>query len=159
MGYRLPRALIEELAGHQTVELPRAKVHGCDLKSVTLRASDPGRCFPLLKDSEREAAGQLLYELSVQRLEVGLSEAPSPRHRGHMVREVMNSNPRWYSRLCDRFTKKRGSGRKRQGKRHHDTDVRRPFVERALQRLSEGRPPRFDYDFRVLPIVRAAANC
>lgn len=160
MGYRLPRALLEELAGQQTVALPRAKVHGCDLPSVTLRASDPGRCFPLPTKAEREAAGQLLYELSVQRLEVGLVEAPEQRHhRGQMVRAVMNTNPKWYQRLCTKYAKKRGPGLKRRGHRKHDTDIRRPFVERSLERLMGGASPRFDYDFRVLPIVRAAATC
>lgn len=159
MGYRLPKALIEELAGHQSVELPRAKVYNCEMKSLTLTASDPGRCFPLLKDSEREAAGRLLYEMSVQRLEVGLSEAPSPRHRGHMVREVMNQNPSWYRRLCSRYTAKRGPGLKRRGHRKHDTDIRRCRIERSLERLSNGKAPRTSNDFRVLPIVRAAATC
>lgn len=158
MGYRLPKALIEDLAGQQTVELPRAKVYGCDLKAVTLRASDPGRCFPLLKDSEREAAGQLLYELSVQRLEVGLVEAPSPRHRGHMVREVMNQNPKWYQRLCSKFTCARRSPTKRRGHRKHDTGIKRRNVERSLERMSKGVLCTTN-DFRVLPIVRAAATC
>lgn len=159
MGYRLPRALIEELAGQQTVELSRAKVYGCDLKPVTLRASDPGRCFPLLTKTEREAAGQLLYELSVQRLEVGLAEAPEQRsHRGQMVRTVMNANPKWYQRLCSKFTCARKSPTKRRGHRKHDTAIKRYNVERSLERMSKGIATTAN-DFRVLPIVRAAATC
>lgn len=158
MGYRLPKALIEELAGRYTVDLPRTKVYGCDLRPVTLTACDPGRCFPLLSDSEREAAGQLLYELSVQRLEVGLSEAPSPRHRNHRVREVMNANPKWYQRLCGKFTCSRTSPTKRRGHRHHDTAIKRRCVERSLERMMQGTL-KTTYDFRVLPIVRAAAKC
>ena len=114
------------------------------MKPVPLITSDPGRCLPPLSPAEREAAGQLLYELSVQRLEVGLSEASDSRHRGHMVRTVFNRNPTWYQKLCNKSTKKRSAATlKRRGHRKHDTDIRRCFVER----------------FIVLPVVRAAAKC
>lgn len=172
MGYRLPKGLIEELAGSRvSVELPRAKVYGCDLRPLTLTTSDPGRCFPDPTMAERAAAGQLLYELSQQRLEVGLSEAPEQRsHRGQMVRMVMNRNPTWYRKLCDKHTCARGArakdpmakrraSLKRRGHRKHDTSIKRPQIEAALQRLSDGNPPNHTNDFRVLPIVRAAAAC
>lgn len=162
MGYRLPTALIEELAGeYMRHDLPRATVYGCEVKPAPLVGRQIGRCLPLLSAAEREAAGQLLYELSMQRLEVGLSEAPERRsHRGQMVREVMNRNPSWYRRLCTRYTAKRSlTSLKRRGHRKHDTDIRRRFVEQALQRLMDSAEPTHDYDFRLLPIIRAAASC
>ena len=160
MGYRLPAKLIEDLAGQHGADLPTSTVYGCALKSVPLIASDPGRCFPSPSPAERDAAGQLLYELSMQRLEVGLSEAPDSRHRGHMVRTVFNRNPTWYQKLCNKSTKKRSAAtRKRRGHRKHDTDIRRCFIERSLERLSNGQSPSHAYDFIVLPVVRAAAKC
>lgn len=160
MGYRLPKALIERLAGVRvSVDLPRVKVYGCELRPITLTTTDPGRCFPAPSKAERAAAGQLLYEMSEQRLEVGLVEAPEPKHRNHQVREVFNRNPTWYRKLCDKHTCQRRNPRKRQGHRKHDTSLKRHDIEASLQRLMDGNPPNHPNDFRVLPIVRAAAAC
>jgi hypothetical protein len=71
----------------------------------------------------------------------------------------MNQNPKWYQRLCLKVDAKRGPGMKRRGHRKHDTGIRRCRIERSLERLSEGKPPSTANDFRVLPIVRAAATC
>ncbi len=159
MGYRLPWKMLSELgSGPVSTELPRCRVHNCDLRPVTLYGPNLGRCFPVPTEAERAAASTLHSELCQQRLEVVLDEAPEPRYRGHRVRTVISENPAWYQRLCRGYAKKRGPGRKRSGHHEHDTDIRRCFVESALQRLADGHPPTHEYDFRVLPIVRREAQ-
>lgn len=157
MGYRLPWKLLESLAtDHTLLDFPVVKVHGQKLHGVTLYGSNLGRCFPALNAAEQDAAGLLHFELCESYLQVELSPAPSPKYNGHMVREAWNTNPKWYQQLCRKHTKKRSPAKAR-NRRHHDTDIRRPSVMRALERLTNGQPPCYVNDFYLLPIIRAAA--
>lgn len=81
----------------------------------------------------------MLAELTHERLEVALAGAPDPKHCGHRVRVVNGQNPEWYRELCSRYTVRRRNRRKRLGKKHHDTRIRRKRIIQALTTLSSGR--------------------
>ena len=104
-----------------------------------------------LTQAEIRAASELLYELSISRLEVCLIPAPNPKHAGHMVRSVVNENPAWYRRLANRSVRKRRHNRINQ---RHDTNLRRQWVERSLTRLITNGVAATTYDHMLLPIVR-----
>jgi hypothetical protein len=108
----------------------------------------------LLTDAERETAARLLSDLSEHRLDVGLVPAPRPMFEGHMIRVAFDGNPGWYSRLARRLpSKSRAKPRRR-----FDPDIRRPLVERALDRLSRVGVARFRYDFHLLPVLGRSAT-
>lgn len=108
----------------------------------------------VLTDAEREAASRLLSELSEHRLDVGLVPAPRPMFNGHMIRVAFDGNPGWYARLARRLPSKS----RRQPRRRFDPDIRRPRVERALDRLARVGVARFPYDFHLLPVLGRTAT-
>jgi len=73
--------------------------------------------------NDRRVAREGLEWLQSTCLRVSLIPAPEPRHRGHMIRVVVDQNPPWYSRMCAarNFT---GPGRR--------------YVFRALRRVIRG---------------------
>lgn len=107
-----------------------------------------------LAPAARRAAAELLADLAEHRLTVELLPAPRPMHPDHMVRVVTDANPTWYRRLCAAHPAKRRTPRNR---RKPDTDIRRRYVERALQRLADGTC-RHSYGWLLRPIVERAAS-
>lgn len=90
-------------------------------------------------------AYQLMYdELDSTMLEVGLAPAPDPQHCGHMIRVVMDRNPKWYRELCERYPSTR-KGKVR-------TKIKRGCTLRVLGRLARGEPVSSEYagDFKVI---------
>ena len=121
---------------------------------VTLYGPDIARAMPPLTEAERNAAGGLLFDLSRERLQVELREAPHKQHATHCVRCVVNRNPAWYRDLCARV----GNWRtKPKNRRVPDTGIKRHRVERALERLARGEV-RTSIDWMLLPIVRRFAT-
>lgn len=152
-AYRLCGGLVRDLAAGPTSLVRSVTVYGRTV-AVLVSGPDLGRVFQPLTAPEREAAGELLSEMSEHRLDVQLIPAPRPQHREHSIRCVFDQNPAWYTRLCEAYSAKRK--RPRRGL-HHDTDIRRRFVERALERLQAGIC-RHEYDWRLRPIVERAAS-
>lgn len=93
----------------------------------------------------RPALGAMLHSLREGRLDVGLATAPDPRHSGHRIRVVNGQNPEWYQELCSQYTVHRRNTRKRLGKKHHDTRIRRKRIIQALTTLHAGRGARSWY--------------
>lgn len=152
-AYRLCGGLVRDLAAGPTTLVRSVTVYGRTV-AVMVSGPDLGRAFPPLTASERQAAGDLLSELSEHRLDVQLVPAPRPTYQDHSIRCVFDQNPGWYSRLCEAYGAKRKRPRCR---RTHDTDIRRHFVERALERLQAGIC-RYEYDWRLRPVVERAAS-
>lgn len=153
-GYRLPMKLLHHLArGPVQLERTVGKVFGHGMPPILLSGPDLGRVFPALTESERMTAAEMRQELRHCFLDVVPTPAPRPQHIGHCVRTVQNTNPEWYSALCREYPKKRSRPRQR---RAFDSDIRRPFVCRALERLASGLC-RFDYDFRLRAVVEQHA--
>ena len=73
-----------------------------------------------VRDEFAAEAKYLLDELGRRRLEVILIPAPEPRHIGHKIRSVENTNPPWYRELF----------------RTHPS-VERKNVVKALERISQ----------------------
>jgi hypothetical protein len=149
--YRLAGGLIRTLAAGPTSLIRSIEVHGHPC-TITIDGPDIGQALAPMTDAQRHTAGELLAELSEHRLDVSLVPAPRPRFTGHCIRVVQDGNPSWYSRLCASYTKRRSAPRR--GLKP-DTDIRRPFVERSLSRLSQGIC-RYEYDWRLRPIVERA---
>jgi hypothetical protein len=152
-AYRLCGGLVRRLAAGKASLLRSCMVHGHNMV-VSISGPDLGRIFAPLTAAQCAAAGELRAELSEHALAVELIPAPRPMHHSHAVRCVMDSNPSWYSRLCAGFTAKR---RRPRCRRKPDTDIRRRFVERALDRLAAG-VCRYEYDWRLRPIVERHAK-
>jgi len=88
----------------------------------------------------RPAVEQMLLDLDLMSLEVGLVPAPEQRHCGHCVRAVWCRNPRWYRQLCEMFPRYRRHRRDR----YVDSKVKRADVRRVLlQLLREGARSQF----------------
>jgi hypothetical protein len=92
-------------------------------------------------------------ELAQERLAVELVPAPEPKHRGHMVRQAVSSNPDWYSKLAAKMPLKR----RRNPRLRCGSDIRRAQVVRALERMQETGRACWAYDYHLLPIVRRRA--
>ena len=154
-GYRLPWRLLLRLAGdpRHAWHPESFTVHGRTISGLTVRGSDLGACLPVLSQSAQKTAKWMAEQLRHERLDVVLKPAPRARHHGHAIRYVQGQNPEWYRDLCTTRTK----SRKRARVRLHDTDIRRPLVQAALDRISRGQL-RFGYDFICLPYVRALAT-
>lgn len=95
----------------------------------------------------------MLGQLNHERLEVGLAAAYEAKHSGHKIRTVQNENPWWYQKLCSRHTVSRSNGRKRLGKKHHDTKISRRRIIQALTTLSSGKPARSIYAEELIELA------
>lgn len=151
--YRLAGGLVRRLAAGPTTLIRSVQVHGHTC-TITIDGPDIGAALAPLTQAQRDAAGELRAEMSEHRLDVTLAPAPRPMFAGHAVRVILDGNPGWYSQLCASYTKKRRYPRRRS---RPDTDIRRPFVERALDRLAKG-VCRHEYDWRLRPIIERAAG-
>ena len=79
----------------------------------------------------RAAVEQMLLDLDLMSLEVGLIPASDQRHCGHCVRVVWCHNPGWYRELCAMFPRNRRCRKPR----FTDSRVKRGQVRQALYRL------------------------
>lgn len=97
-----------------------------------------------------ETAQEMHDELIWFRLDVILTPAPDPRHRGHMVRTVTMTNPGWYRQFCADHPSQR-----RRPRRSHkpDTAIKRAHTLRALQEIAGGQCAT-EYAHRLLPYVQ-----
>lgn len=84
--------------------------------------------FDTETQKKREAYALLRDELESSQLCVILVPAPDPRHYCHYIRAKLDQNPRWYSRICERFPSSR-KGKMR-------TRIKRREVLRVLERLA-----------------------
>lgn len=84
--------------------------------------------FDTQAQKKREAFALLRDELESSQLCVILVPASDPRHECHCIRAKIDQNPRWYSRICDRFPSSR-KGKVR-------TRIKRREVLRVLERLA-----------------------
>lgn len=105
---------------------------------------------------QRQRAAEMLNDLSYQTHSVVLIPAPDPKHSGHKIRAVENSNPAWYSELAARFTSIRGIGPKRYDRPR--TQIKRGHVTRALNRIVENRAIDSDYCRRLLAYIDEILN-
>lgn len=96
----------------------------------------------------------MMQDLRMNRLDVVKMPAPEPKHSGHGIRVVMNQNPEWYQELCSRHTVRRKNRRKRLGKKHHDTKIRRRRILEALAKLCAGIGTTSNYAFELLCLAR-----
>ena len=152
-GFRFSVAQLRDLATGPTCAWNMAPVHGIRMPRVLL-SGRIGDLFGPLSETERDRAAALGCELAQGQLEVALVPAPSPRFTGHMVRQVMNRNPSWYARLAASWgTKNRKTLRHRRSN-SHDSDIRRPRIIDALDRLARGIC-RTATDCRLFPLIVA----
>lgn len=138
--YRGARGRVAEKSGHAW--RPSAAVlrrlagrrESVNRDGVTIHGHGLGLLWPM---TEREcaAASDMAQELDACRLVVVSAPAPEGGDRGRKIRQAVNRNPAWYRKLCLTCTKQRKIARH---KKHGDTDIRRPYVENALERLSQG---------------------
>lgn len=96
-----------------------------------------------------ELAQEMHDELALFRLEVILTPAPEPRHRGHMVRTVAMTNPGWYRQFCADHPTQRT--RPRRGHKP-DTAIKRAHTLRALQEIANGQCAT-EYAHRLMPYL------
>lgn len=120
---------------------------------ITVQGRGLGLLWPLTMN-EQAAASAMAEELDACRLEVAYVPAPDGGDRGRLIRRVVNRNPAWYRKLCTTRTTKRVVPR---AKKHGDTDIRRRFVEAALNRLCQGMCIT-SYDWLVRPYVEARSR-
>jgi hypothetical protein len=147
-AYRLNRRQLLDLGASQlTVTRRVGLVCGNEVGPVTISGRGIPHLFKPLSEREKAVAGELLAELSERYLQVSLYPAPRPKHLGHMVRVAENTSPRWYQKLCAQYSAKR-LGARNFHNGAPDTDIRRRFVLRALERLSAGIC-RHRYDFML----------
>lgn len=97
--------------------------------------------------------GVMYTQLKRNRLEVRLDPAENATHHGHKVRTVQNENPWWYKELCLRHTVSRKNKRKRNGKKHHDTKIRRQHILSALRKLADGSECRSLYSEELVELA------
>lgn len=150
-AYRIPISRLRMAAKGKSERIVRVgKVLGQEVGYVRLHGPDLGRLFPVT-DIMRERAQLLLEDLSQHHLEVTLVDPNWSTHVGHKIRQTMDTNPRWYTDLCAKYPNKR------KGKRNFrngapDTDIRRKFVLKSLERLSQG-VCKYEYDWRLRYLV------
>lgn len=121
-------------SGHE-FEIPAPAPFGIQMPPLTVYGTSAEHVIQLTT-LEISKAGELLHELSTQRLEVKLARAPRPQFIGHRIRVVTNHNPQWYRDMVNEappLRKSQRRGRKADSAGHRDRTMR------ALERLAEGR--------------------
>ncbi len=156
VGYRIPWGVLELLARTEARKVgvweTNGRVYGSPVRANFV-GSAAWELVPALTDLDRQEANRMHCELLDCRPVTVLAPAPEPRFAGQMVRVVENRNPDWYRRLAKHFGTK--SRTKHQRRRSDDYDIRRPEIERALERLAAGAHPCTPNDFRLLPLIRS----
>lgn len=152
-GWRLARGDLFELAGVRSAAVQMPSVHGCPMPPIQVHG-DLAALFGRLPESAQSTAAELLAELSEHCLTVELAPAPAPRFAGQMVRQVVAVNPPWYRRLAASWGAKSRRTLRWRRRNSADPDIRRPRIERALERLSQGCV-RTVTDIRLLPLIHS----
>ena len=147
--WRIPIRVVKELATGATSLHKIVKVHN-HFCSFDMHG-DLEHLYPEITVEQQELATNLLNELITCHPLVELEAAPRQMHIGHKIRVVKMTNPRWYLDLCAQYPNKRNSPRRFNSKAP-DTDIRRRFAIRALERLSHG-VCRYEYDWRFRPLL------
>jgi len=117
------------------------------VRPVRPRTTAPG--------SQQVTLAIMLTQLNKNRLQVGLAVAPEEAHSGHKIRVVDGTNPEWYQELCAKYlSTNRKNRKKRNGKKHDDTKIKRRRIIEALTLLSQGRMSRSIYAEDLLELAR-----
>jgi hypothetical protein len=81
---------------------------------------------------------EMFYELSEERLEVGLVPGNNPEKvdNGRMIRVAISVNPDWYQELCAMYP---GSRTKHRPPHRKDTKIKRQYIMIVLERMIRNR--------------------
>jgi hypothetical protein len=94
-----------------------------------------------LEDKELMPFFVLMYNsLDERRLETMYIEAPKKMRSKHKIRINKNTNPEWFRYLCsqyleDRKSKRKGSRKRKGGKKYTDTKIQAIDTQKALRNL------------------------
>lgn len=98
-----------------------------------------------VSDTTQEALDAMCLDLRQQHLTVGLAPALNPQN-GRKVRVALETNPAWYSDLCQTYSRNNG-------RRKWETIIDRRRTTQTLNQLATGQPVRFDSFLRLWPFI------
>lgn len=94
--------------------------------------------------TEQALAGRAIDELGSQRNRIALVPAPDQHFHSHKIRVIESRNPGWYIEFGKKYWR---------GPRQFD--LKRSRVEKALQRVVNGRVRGNGYERELLPLLAA----
>jgi len=91
----------------------------------------------------------MLGQLKENKIKVILIPAPDPQFSGHMIRASIESNPEWYSELCNNNPRKR-----KRGEIKNYSYIKRDRIIKLLQKLINGNISRCKYTNDLIEIAK-----